>query len=252
MFKRLYAFVKKRYDISIVIPTYKNTKFLEECIRSVIRSANKCSNFEILLGIDNCQDTLKLISISNIFSNKYIKLYFFSKNVGPYIIRNTLTQKATYENILFFDSDDIMMENTIETLLEKIQDIEIVKFKFYNFYDEKDYKDIENLQISSIFAHGLFLIKKNKFLSMNGFFGWKFAADAEFEERCVGNNHSVLRLDVPLFYRRYHGYNLTRRPDTGVGSQSRDEYGTIILNRRSLKDWKDPEKIQVFNPNLVC
>ena len=144
------------------------------------------------------------------------------------------------------------MPHTIKTILNKFGENKIMKFKFYNFYDGKDYKNVKNVELSSMFSHGLFLIKKNKFLSMNGFFGWKFAADAEFEERCIGNNHSILRLDMPLFYRRYHGYNLTRRPDTGIGSPLRDEYGTIILSRRNSRNWKDPEKIQVFNPSLVC
>jgi glycosyltransferase involved in cell wall biosynthesis len=252
MLKWLHNVIKKRDDISIVIPTYKNTKFLEECVRSVIKSAKKCSNFEILLGIDNCYETLSFISTNSICGHKNIKVFFFSKNLGPYIIRNTLAKTAMYENILFFDSDDIMMPHTIKTILNKFSENKIMKFKFYNFQDGKDYKNVENVELSSMFSHGLFLINKNKFLSMNGFFGWKFAADAEFEERCIGNNHSILRLDMPLFYRRYHGYNLTRRPDTGIGSPLRDEYGKIILSRRNSRNWKDPEKIQVFNPSLVC
>jgi glycosyltransferase involved in cell wall biosynthesis len=251
MFKWLHNVIKKRYEVSIVIPTYKNTKFLEECIRSVIKSAKKCSNFEILLGIDNCQDTMGFVSSNQLFSDKHIKLYFFPKNVGPYIIRNTLTQKAMYENILFFDSDDVMMENTIETLLRKFENKEILKFKFYNFNDRKDYKDIENLQISPIFAHGSFLIKKLHFMSMNGFFGWKCGADAEFDERYNGNGYVIPKLDIPLYYRRYHDYNLTRRIDTGIGSSLRNRYSKIILRRRDEKNWTSPEKMDILNPTRI-
>ena len=249
MFKWLHNVIKKRYDISIVIPTYKNTKFLEECVLSVIKSAKKCSNFEILLGIDNCRDTLNFVSNNGLFRHKNIKVLFFSKNLGPYVIRNTLAKMSSYENILFFDSDDIMMPDMIETLMNIFNNDEIVKFKFYNFYDGKDYKNIENLEISSMFSHGPFLISKNKFLYMNGFFGWKFGADAEFEERCIGNGHHVTRLDVPLYYRRYHNHNLTRRPDTGMNSPLRNRYSKIILQRRNEKNWTDPEKIHIFNPN---
>jgi len=247
MFKWLHNVIKKRYEVSIVIPTYKNTKFLEECVRSVIKSAKKCSNFEILLGIDSCRETLNFVSNNRLFLHKNIKVLFFSKNLGPYIIRNTLTTMSSYENILFFDSDDVMMENTIETLLEKFQDKDILKCKFYNFYDGKDYKNIENLEISSMFSHGAFLINKNKFLEMNGFFGWKFGADAEFEERCIGNNHPVLRLEIPLYYRRYHNHNLTRRPDTGIGSKLRNKYSKIILERREFKNWTNPKIMDTFN-----
>jgi glycosyltransferase involved in cell wall biosynthesis len=251
MIKWLYNKYNKKYNLSIIIPTYKNTKFLIECITSVIASAKKCKNFEILLGIDSCRETLQLVSSNKLFANKHVKLYFFPKNVGPYIIRNTLTQRATYENIFFFDSDDVMMENTIETLLEKFENKEILKFKFYNFCDGKDYKDIENLQISPIFSHGVFLIKKNKLLNMNGFFGWSCGADAEFEERYTGNGEVIPKIDVPLYYRRYHDYNLTRRLDTGINSPERNLYSSIIISRRENKMWTHPEKIPTFTPNLI-
>ena len=247
MFKWLHNVIKKRYDISIVIPTYKNTKFLEECVRSVIKSANKCSNFEILLGIDNCRETLNFVSNNSLFRHKNIKVFFFSKNLGPYVIRNTLAKMSSYENILFFDSDDVMMPDMIETLMNILGDNQIVKFKFYNFHDGKDYKNFENLEISSMFSHGPFLISKNKFLDMNGFFGWKFGADAEFEERCIGNSHEVLRLEIPLYYRRYHNHNLTRRPDTGIGSKLRNKYSKIILDRREFKNWTNPKIMDTFN-----
>ena len=130
MFNRLYKKISnKKYEITVIIPTYKNTKFLMECINSVLSSAKKCINYEVLLGIDNCYETLKFISDKKFLLQKKVKVFFFPKNVGPYVIRNTLTQRAMWENILFFDSDDVMAEDTIETLLEKFQDKEILKFK---------------------------------------------------------------------------------------------------------------------------
>jgi glycosyltransferase involved in cell wall biosynthesis len=251
MINWLYNSSKKTHNVTIIIPTYKNTKFLMECLNSVLVSAKKCSNYEVLLGIDNCYETLKLVSNKIYLLKENVKIFFFPKNVGPYVIRNTLAQKAKYEDILFFDSDDIMMENTLETLLGKFKDKKILKFKFYNFYDGKDYKDIENLQISPIFSHGVFLIKKDKLLSMNGFFGWKMGADAEFDERCAGNGHNIAKLDIPIYYRRYHDFNLTRRSETGINSPLRHKYSNIILQRRNAKNWTNPEKIDIFDTNSV-
>jgi glycosyltransferase involved in cell wall biosynthesis len=239
--------VKKRYDISIVIPTYKNTKFLEECIKSAINSAKKCSNFEILLGIDNCYDTLKFISSNSWFLDKNIKVFFFSKNVGPYVIRNTLARFAKYDNILFFDSDDIMMEDMIETLLSKFNDKKILKFKFYNFENARGYHDIENLMLSPIFAHGVFLIKKYSFFDMRGFFPWRCGADTEFSERFEAVGNFTSKIDVPFFYRRYHDSNITKSPETSLESDERKKIKEIILEKRKNKSWNSPKHMSVSN-----
>lgn len=248
MLKWLYQrFRNKPYEVSVVIPTYDNVEFLEECISSVIESASKCCEYEILIGIDNCKKTLEFVGSNRLFKNKSIKMYYFSKNVGPYIVRNSLASKAKYDNILFFDSDDVMMENMIQSLMENFDGKELLKFKFFNF----EHNDPSEYTISKIYAHATFLIRKKKFYKMNGFYGWKCGADAEFSERYIGQGNDVYFLDTPLYYRRYHDKNITRLPETGLNSKLRDRYGKIILENRINKKWKNPDKPQVFFSNLI-
>jgi glycosyltransferase involved in cell wall biosynthesis len=115
------------FDISkkiftIVIPTYKNTLYLQECLDSVLLSV-KNLDCEIIVGIDGCKETLNYIKTKK-FDNR-IRFYFFEKNVGPYIIKNSLCSISNSEIILFFDSDDIMNENMVADMLElhKTKDI---------------------------------------------------------------------------------------------------------------------------------
>jgi len=239
------------HEVSILIPTYNNVQFLEECIHSIVSSSNKCCKYEILIGIDNCYKTLQLVDSNTLFKNKNIKIYYFPKNVGPYIIRNSIANKAKYDNLLFFDSDDIMMANTIQTLMENFEGKELLKFKFYNFENENGYKTQDKLSLSKIYAHASFLIKKNKFYEMNGFFGWKCGADAEFTERYEGQGNNIQHMDVPLFYRRYHNNNITRLPETGLNSKLRSRYGKIIIENRINQKWKNPNKPEVFVSNLI-
>lgn len=241
----------KKYKLSVVIPTFNNVDYLEECIKSVIDSCKECCDFEILLGIDNCYDTLYFVGNSDLLKNKYTKLFFFSKKVGPYIIRNSLAKITKYDNILFFDSDDVLMKNTVKILMEKFFDKEILKYKFYNFVHGKDYNDIENLTLSSMFSHGSFLIKKQKFVEMNGFFGWKCGADAEFDNRCKEIGQPIHKLDTPLFYRRYHGKNVTILPETGINSNIRKKYGDFIQDRQLNNKWTNPNHLEVFNFNSI-
>lgn len=251
MFKWLYKNNKNRHNVSIIIPTFKNEKFLSECINSILNSSKKCCNFEILLGIDNCYDTLKFIENNSLELNKNIKIYFFSKNVGPYVIRNTLVQYAKYENIFFFDSDDIMMEETMDILLSRFSEKDILKFKFYNFEHAKGMYDIENLSISPILAHGVFLIKKNKFFQVGGFFPWRCGADTEFSERYEAIGNGIPKIDVPLFYRRYHENNITKSSDTSLESDERRKIRDIILAKRATKNWEAPKLPITFSCSLI-
>lgn len=251
MKKWLYKKVKYKHDLSVVVPTFDNISYLVECLQSVVASCKDVCNYEILLGIDNCYKTLELLDRHPIFSNRAIKILFFSKRVGPYVIRNSLAKISKYDNILFFDSDDVLMKDAVKTLMNKFSGKEILKYKFYNFVHGKDYNDVENLALSPMFSHGSFLIKKQKFIEMNGFFGWKCGADTEFDDRCIGINQKIHKLDVPIFYRRYHGKNITILQETGINSKVRQKYGEFITSRRVNSGWSNPRYLETFNFNLI-
>lgn len=251
MKKWLYMAGKDKHNLSVIIPTFNNEDYLVECLQSVMNSCEKCHDYEILLGIDNCYKTIDLLDCHPIFSKSRINIFFFPKNVGPYIIRNSLANITKYDNILFFDSDDILMNDSIKILMSKFLDKEILKYKFYNFHNGQDYNDVENLFLSPMVSHGSFLIKKQKFLDMNGFFGWKCGADTEFDERYTCAHKQIRKLDIPLFYRRYHGKNLTIKPETGIDSKIRNRYGEFILGRRVNRDWSNPRVLETSDFNLI-
>lgn len=234
--------------ISIIVPTYKNSNYLVECIKS-LDSEN--INSEILIGIDRCQDTLKVLSTDEIFQSEKVQIYYFNERVGPYVIRNTLAKKANADKLLFFDSDDILIKGSIDKILKSFHENKIVKFKFYNFFDGNDYTDLTTLTLSPIHAHGVFCIDKELFFDFNGFFGWRCGADTEFLERYTANGFKSHFIETPLFYRRYHDGNLTRNAETGVKSEIRKKYEKIILERRKKKSWSNPEKIETVYADRV-
>lgn len=246
-----WLYKNKKQNLSIVIPTFDNADYLVECLQSVVDSCHQVCDYEILLGIDNCYKTLDLLDTHSIFLKRCVKIFFFSKKVGPYIIRNSLANIAKYDNILFFDSDDVLMKQSAKILLEKFFGKEILKYKFYNFNHGEDYNQVENLSLSHIFSHGSFLIKKQKFLKMNGFFAWKCGADTEFDDRCIGIEQKIHKLDVPMFYRRYHGKNITMQPETGINSSVRQKYGNFINSRAIDKKWPNPLWLNVCNYNQI-
>jgi len=251
MLNWLYNTIQIRHSVSIIVPTRKNTKFLLESINSLLVSAKKCSKFEILLGIDNCYDTLNFLIDKSIKLDPKINIYFFPKNVGPYVIRNTLIEKSKYDYILLFDSDDILIESALHTILNALIQYNIVKFKFYNFQDGKDYNDKSNLKLASMYAHGAFAIRKECYYELRGFYGWKCGADTEFMERYEARGYICCKIETPLFYRRFHEDNITKNKETGINSEFREKFRQYIYDNRKTMKWDSPKKIETSSCNRI-
>ena len=218
-------FYKKQF--SIIIPTYNTPKFLNECLTSVCQSI-KNINCEILVGIDSCEKTKSFIE-NNDFDSR-IRFFYFEKNIGPYIIKNTLSQTSNSDILLFFDSDDIMKEEMISDILSQQIKNDFIKPMYLNFNDEKENIDY-SVNKSKTYGEGVFSIKKSLFLEMNGFEGWRCAADSDFMGRLYKNNKKFNYTDSVLFYRRIHPNNLTSNPETNFKSKLRAHYFSLSKNK---------------------
>jgi len=212
--------------LSIIIPTFDNTEFIDELFESIINNKTKIP-YEVMIGIDGCEKTKEYFS-SKRYQNNFF-FYYFVKNEGPYKIKNTLAEISNYEKIFFFDSDDIMVENTIEKINELLDKYECVKPKFNNFKDSKGVRNFDN--IPGQYGEGVFGIDKKLFLGMNGFEGWRCAADSDFMGRIYKTGRKVSLTQDILFYRRIHNKSLTKRKDTGYASEMRGEYSRLSKNK---------------------
>jgi glycosyltransferase involved in cell wall biosynthesis len=213
--------------ISIIIPTFDNVEYIDETLDSIYKSG-KDFDYEILIGIDGCNKSLKFLKSKTYHSNTNI--FFFSVNKGPYFIKNTLSTLAKYDNLLFFDSDDIMEENMIEYCLKSLKKYQCVKPRLRNFriIDGK----MTNESNRKNWGEGVFAIHKKIFDYYNGFEGWLVAADSDFMNRLYKNNISVELTQEILVLRRLHDKGLTSRPDTGLRSQLRSKYALISKSKK--------------------
>jgi hypothetical protein len=83
-----------------------------------------------------------------------------------------------------------------------------------------------------MYGEGVFGIKKEIFLNMNGFEGWKVAADSDFMGRIYKFNKKINLTSDVLFHRRLHNKSLTRRKDTGYASKMRGDYFRMSKNKK--------------------
>ena len=215
--------------VTVIVPTYDNVEFLVDCINSIKQSFSECSynDYEILLGIDNCQKTLLFLNDSKQLND--IRCFYFKKNFGPYVIKNSLVKEAKYDRLAFFDSDDLMRKEFIINLIKFSPKYPSIRFGFKNFSTDKELR--ENVQSITV-ADGVISINKDFFIKINGFYPWRCAADTEINTRINYYNYGVYQCQEHCFNRRMHTKNLTRRKETNFSSPIRKQYASEIAKLR--------------------
>lgn len=196
--------------VSILIPAYKSGAFIEDCIYSLIHQKHTC-DYEILIGVDGCEETLNVVkNIPN------VGVYYSKENIGVFPMRNSLVKKAKFDNLLFFDSDDIAQPEILQKTADALEKADAVRWCFYNFSIFGKYDHCKTP------AFGAIGIRKSVLLEMNGFATYeRFGMDSDFVGRLEQFNKSIAIVEKPMFFRRVHPGSLTRRPDTGMRSPAR-------------------------------
>ena len=103
--------------VSVIIPVYNSSKYLKECIDSVLNQTYK--NLEIIIIDDNSTDDS--VEIINSYKDRRIKLIKLKKNSGVSICRNKGIELAKGDYITFIDSDDYWNLNKIKKQVKFIE-----------------------------------------------------------------------------------------------------------------------------------
>lgn len=220
---------KAIHEISIIITAYNTKNYIEDCLDSIENQTYFIDNekFEVLVGIDNCSETLEeLKKIKHKYRN--LRVFMMDSNKGTYVTSNTLIDLTKYTNIIRFDSDDIMKPEMVEIISDYINKFDVIKFGYDNFYDT-----VNNIEPSRFhFPHGVVLYKKEIFDKFGGYQNWQCAADTEFLVR-INKHVKITEISKRLFLRRQHNESLTRKFDTQYGSALRNNYKELIGKHKS-------------------
>lgn len=116
--------------VSIITPSYNSSKFIDDCISSVL--SQSYIHWELLIVDDFSMDNSKDIILA--FSNldERIKPVFLNKNVGAAEARNIAIQKSKGKYIAFLDSDDLWESYKLENQLSFMRENNIA-FSFSNY-----------------------------------------------------------------------------------------------------------------------
>ena len=154
---------KKKIVIDVIIPTFNNSKFILDAIRSILNQTYKLINIYVVDDSTN-DDIYKIVKeVENV---KYIRNPIRLGRVKNY--KKCLYEVSTSDLLLILDGDDFLIENTyLEFVVNKFIEIPNLAFVYANVlvYSEKNniYQEIK--QNKSISINGI--ISGNDFFSKN-------------------------------------------------------------------------------------
>ena len=212
--------------ISIIITTYNDGNNLKEAILSVLKSTYPL--FEIIVIDDGSKtDEAKKIVESLISELDLTIVYKKKDNGGPSSARNAGLYIAKGEWIVFLDSDDTMLPNSIKS-----------KFDFFNSCNDK--KNIAGIYGSFIWSNSnltqsfkkscgpvsrndigimgkvpggapAYIFKKKSLISINGFDeSLTYNEDFDLLLRLIKSGFQLLGTNIPGFIRNVRNTSLTR------------------------------------------
>ncbi len=235
--------------ISIIVPIYNVSDYLNECLDSIINQTYK--NLEIICINDGSTDNS--LEIVKFYAQKDKRIIIVDKqNGGVSSARNCGIKIATGNFLTFVDPDDYLEQNAIEKLHETIieNDVDIVRGNFYKnindrqrlaneklneFYnrviDNKEIKEKIVIKIinGSIKCYvNLLLIKKYIVEKFHILFDEKIyiMEDIIFYLTLFMKIDKIYFLDIPLYHYRMNPNSLTNSPKYSV----RNMYNMIDVN----------------------
>ena len=137
----------KEILVSIIVPVYNSSKYLDKCVKYLVNQSYQ--NIEIIFVNDGSTDN-SLDILNKYKADKRIKI-LNQKNMGANLARVNGLKRSNGDYIMFIDSDDYILPNTVFDLVSIINENspDIIKYKFINFdtgsIENKDYTNKEGL-----------------------------------------------------------------------------------------------------------
>jgi len=205
---------------AVIIAAYAADKYIIECYNSVKNQIPlEGVEYDIRIGVDGCQKT------ADVLRRAKIPFYWSEKNVGAYIMRNSLAAVGQADCYAIFDADDVMFPEYLLKSLSLNSDAVMTAKINCN-------ENLKPIQRSRIESGGAITFSHKILESLGGFYGVRCAADTDFMYRLGMAGYSIFDINEPLYYRRRHSQSLTKKSDTGIGSPYRKKVWADMTAKR--------------------
>jgi len=204
-------------EVTVYIVNHNYGRFIEDSIKSVLGQTFK--DLELIIIDNGSNDNSKEI-IKKYSKNRSIKI-IFQKNIGLNATNNVALNYSRGKFIMRLDADDYLDENALEIMYNKIKSDDKLGLVFPDYYlvDEKNdlielvrRHDFTKVKLFDQPAHGACtLIKKEILTLLNGYNELYKCQDGWDIWLRLIKNYKVVNVNLPLFYYRRHGKNLTNK-----------------------------------------
>ena len=230
--------------VSIVVTAYQTQDFLWECLESLINQDyfQNGGTGEIIVVNDACPDVgeaITKIRRKTILRNARQPAFLWRRlkeNAGTYIATNTGLEAVSGHLFVRFDSDDIAHPNMLSKIVNWYRKgFDFIRFACANFRDGENGERLFEIQRKLKIPSGVFAVSSALLKKLGGFQPWRCSADTDFTRRAesIGKTKTIRR---ELFDRRVHPQSLTQNPDTGMGSEYREQYRLKIQTTQYLPE----------------
>lgn len=222
---------------AVIIAAYAADKYILECYNSVKNQIPiEGYSVDVRIGVDGCQKT------ADVLRKNKIPFYWSEKNVGAYIIRNSLCAVAPADCYAIFDADDVMFPDYLaETLIDIQRGDQCVMTAKINCNE-----NLKPIQGARIEYGGAITFSHDILSDLGGFYGVRCAADSNFMQRINLAGYEIKEISEPLYFRRRHINSLTKDKKTGIGSEYRKKVYSQMCEKNSQGIIKiNPTKIML-------
>lgn len=200
--------------LSFVVPVYNSSKYLQECLTSLVNQNFAENDYEIVCINDGSSDDSPFILQS--FAKDYTNMRIINKsNQGVSAARNDGIAAAQGDYIWFVDSDDFISENSLIHICQfSVSNADVIQFCTYSFgttlteTEEELYHSGNALRKE--YANQFFVTRnvyRRRFILENKIFfieGMKTCEDIVFNSVVFSKEPKITNVDKVLYYYRQH------------------------------------------------
>lgn len=219
--------MKKIFKIAVVTPCYNRALLIPECIRSVslANTFGLCEIEHIIVDDASTDNSLEMIEG---LKNNHLKLLKLSENKGPSHARNFAIGQSDADFIFCLDSDDVLFQNSLFSLLtfaldkkadwvygDIIRGDRELRYQIGNDFFGWEFKTIEDV-LTSMYQNRHFFQHSSLFskVAFDKAGGYDDALHIEEEvdlfTRMLLRGYLPYYLPSPLFIYRLHGENMSK------------------------------------------
>ncbi len=200
---------RDRVLCAVVMAAHNASRWIDAALES-IEAQESCDGwkYETRIAVDACDETSRHLHARG-------TPHFWSPvNVGPYLLRNALMRKPA-DAYAVFDADDVMGEAYLRTLLPLMGD-GIAGSGRVGI--DKNGRPGTNVYP---YVMGVSVFSPVALKKLGGYRPWRICADFDMILRAGKLKIPLAKHEDALFFRRDHPGQLTKHPETGIGSAER-------------------------------